>query len=229
MKRKACRMLALLLACALVLACSACGKDDTNEFNSGAQPSTAQQQPGTSAPETDGAAGFSAALAQAAGFDMGAAAIGDIIAMLGEPELKDAQEYTSMTYAMAQYPFGVFEFEGAPGTEPVLSFVQMYGTYTGPCGFGFGKNIEQCANGAVAGSGDGLMSGNYEQPQIWFYGDESGEYGKFMVLDAEYVTSDSTDVYALEYRAAAGQGRTVTYTAYFGEDFMLTNYTLRYQ
>ncbi len=222
------RIIALALAAALLAALTACGKDDTNEFvGAGTQNITANQPKIQSTDDY----GFTLNDAAAAGFGIGTDTPDSIIARFGQPTSQDNQDYTSVTIANTEYPFGIFEFEGAPGTTPVLTYVQIFDTVNAPCGICFGQNVEQAANAVLADSGSGLMSGEALQQKYFYGSDAEGEaYGRYNMLEAEYITSEYSDVYSLEYRAAgAEQGRTVTFTAYFAEDYLLTNYTLRYQ
>ena len=215
---------AAAMAALMMLSCAACGKDKTNEFveAQGSQNAFVQQD---TAPETQ--TGFSAADAAKAGFGMGSDTLDSIISRFGQPESSDVQDYTSVSIANASYPFGIFEFEGTPGSVPVLTYVQIFGNVMPPCGMDFSMNIEQAANAVLPGSGDGLMT--EPEPQKYLYGsDAEGQaYGRYDMLTAEYVTSETNDAYTLEYRAPAAGGY-VTLTVFFDADYMMTNYTLRF-
>lgn len=215
---------AVITAALLLAACMGCGKEKTNEFveAQGSQNAFVQQN---TAPDSQ--SGFSAADAANAGFNMGADTLDSIVSRFGQPESSDVQDYTSVSVASAVYPFGIFEFEGVPGSAPVLTFVQIYGNVMPPCGMDFSMNIEQAANAVLPGSGDGLM--NESQPQKYLYGSdaEGAAYGRYNMLEAEYVTSETNDVYTLEYSAPVAGGN-VTLTLFFDADYMMTNYTLRF-
>ena len=222
--KKSGKIAAVLLAVLMLLACTACGKEKTNEFTEpqGSQNAFVQQNTAD-----DSGTGFSAADAANAGFNMGSDTLESIIASFGQPDSSDVQDYTSVSVANASYPFGIFEFEGASGSAPVLTYVQIFGSVNPPCGMNLSMNIEQAANAVLPGSGDGLMTEPEPQKYLYGSGAEGEAYGRYDMLTAEYVTSETNDAYTLEYRAPASGG-SVTLTLYFDGDYMMTNYTLRF-
>lgn len=218
------RITAVICAAVILLSLAACGKDNTNEFNSGYQPNV-QDQP----VEEPTGIGFDQNHAVEAGFGMGADTVDDIIGRYGQPEDQSINEYTSVTVASLVYPFGIFEFEGAPGTTPVLTYVQIDGKYTAPCGVAFGDNIEAAANKVYAGSGDGLMT--TMETEKYFYGSDTAgeEYGLYKMLTIEFIGTNTQDAYALEYRTKGYEAdRYTTLTVYFNGEYNMTWYSLRY-
>lgn len=218
------RIIAIACAAVMLLSLAACGKEKTNEFNSGFQPvgqdQTFEEPTGT---------GFDQNHAVEAGFGMGADTVDDIIGRYGQPEEQSINEYTMVTVASLSYPFGIFEFEGAPGTTPVLTYVQINAQYAAPCGVLFGDNIEAAANKILTGSGSGLMTA--AETEKYFYGSDAAgvEYGLYKMLTIEFIGTNTKDAYALEYRTKGYEAdRYTTLTLYFNGEYNMTWYSLRY-
>ena len=226
MKKAFVRAAAMLTAAAVLIICASCGRNTTNEFNDG----------GASAPNganqivtEETGAGFSHSHAVEAGFGMGSDTPDDITARFGAANYQSYDEYTSVTVASLEYDFGYFEFEGAPGSAPVLTYLRINSTINPPCGCSFSQNIEQAANTIYSGSGEGLISA--AESQIYFYGDASAnsEYGRYTMLTIEFISSTTNDTYALEYRANAYEaGKMTSLCIYFDPDYAMTGYELRY-
>ena len=221
------RFLSLLMAVCILFCCTACGEDSS----SGSSYAPAQGD-GTDSSQTHTeakGAGFSANHAFEAGLGMGMDTLDDIIGRYGQPLEYSTDEYTSITVSYAVYDFGRFEFEGAPGTDPVLTYVQIYSQYLAPCGIDFGADIEDAANLIYTGSGDGLKSAS--EQQRYFYGDDSAgtEYGRYTMLTIEFISSATNDTYALEYRADSyDEGKMIMFTLYFNAEYNMTWYSVRY-
>ncbi len=220
------RISALLAAIAVLLCCAACGEDEgTNEFNQSMNTGTGADQ---TVNERNGT-GFTHNHAVEAGFGIGMDTLEDIIGRYGQPLEQRTDEYTSVTISNAVYDFGMFEFEGAPGTKPVLTYVKIYSGIPAPCGISFTAGLEEAANTIFAGSGTGLMSES--APQKYFYGSDSQgeEYGRYTMLTIEFITSETNDTYALEYRADSyDEGHMTIYTLYFNSEYNMTWYSIRY-
>lgn len=222
------RAAALAAAFALIIICTACGKDSSgagiqsyggNNGNSGNE-QTLTEEYGN---------GFSQNHAVEAGFGMGMDTLEDIIGRYGQPNVLETNEYTSVTVAYAEYDFGSFELEGAPGATPVLTYVQISSQIAAPCGIDFGADIESAAEKIFTGSGSGLSTA--AEQQKYFYGSDSAgaEYGRYTMLTIEFISSSTNDTYSLEYRADSyDEGKMTLYTLYFNAEHNMTWYTLRY-
>lgn len=220
------RAAALAAAFALIILCTACGKDSGS--GSGVQNYGSNNGNAQTLTEEYGN-GFSQNHAVEAGFGMGMDTLEDITGRYGQPDLLETNEYTSVTVAYAEYDFGSFEFEGAPGTTPVLTYVQINSQITAPCGIDFGADIESAAEKIFTGSGNGLTTA--AEQQKYFYGSDSAgtEYGRYTMLTIEFISSSTNDTYSLEYRADSyDEGRMTLYTLYFNAEHNMTWYTLRY-
>lgn len=220
------RIWSLIIAVVMLLSLAACGKDDgSNEFNSVPSGNVIGSQTFTEPTGT----GFSLNHAVEAGFGMGIDTLEDIIGRYGQPLEQTTNEYTALTVSSAVYDFGLFEFEGANGAAPVLTYVQINSQKAAPCGIGFGMNLESAANCVLSGSGDGLMT--TPEQQIYLYGSDAPgeEYGRYTMLTIEFISSSTNDTYSLEYRADSyDEGHMVQYTVYFNAEYNMTWYSLRY-
>jgi len=156
------RIFSVITAVIMLFCITACGKDEGGGSYYGPGQNGGAGGSDQTFSEPSGM-GFSQNHAVEAGFGIGMDTLEDIIGRYGQPIEQTTDEYTSVTISSAVYDFGRFEFEGAPGTVPVLTYVQIYSGKAAPCGIEFGANMEDAANKIFTGSGTGLCSAPEQQ------------------------------------------------------------------
>ena len=204
----------LIIALALALSLCACGEEEpaVNEFVPSVEQSAPSGQPQVTVVSSP--AGLTEQMVLGAGFRLGVDTPEDIVAMFGQPQSIEENEYSAGKVIRYEYSFGAFEFDGT------LYYVEGFAGITGPQGIAAGMTLQQAAELICAGS-SARLDGSGE---VILYGDESGDYGKFTRLTEEFV--GEYGVYQLDYRASVPAGR-LKLTVNFDGNMIMTAFMLQ--
>lgn len=214
------KMKALALCCAIIAICCllcACG-DDVGVIGSADGPTTIVVGQNVD--------GFTHNKAAAAGFGLGADTLADISARFGDPDDTIINERHASTAIEAYYPYGRFIFSGAKDETPVLIQCTISAEgLAGPCGVKLGMSLDQVAELVFPGGADIIKDAGYTD--VYLYQRGSGDYGKFMLLTAEYQTTASTDISKIICSAPSyDDGVYTIFELYFNSAKELTSYVL---
>lgn len=214
MKRIIALICAVLALCFILCACG----DDTGVIGSADGPTTI-----VVGQELDG---FTHNKAAAAGFGMGADTLADITSRLGDPDDTIVNERHASTSIEAYYPYGRFIFRGEKDATPVLVQCTISEAgLAGPFGVKLGMSLEQVADLVFPDGSDIIKDAGYTD--VYLYQRGSGDYGKFMLLTAEYQTTASTDISKIICSAPSyDDGVYTILELYFNSARELTSYVL---
>lgn len=222
--------LAAALICCIVsvVFLAGCGKDTDPAVGSGRQDSDTIID-STSALLPDGT-GVNQQHIVLAGFGMGSDTPESFSAKFGEPLSAETKEYSVEKITTENYEFGVFEFDGPLSGPQVLSYVGVNGELSGPCMVMPGDDLYLTADAIYTGSAQKIREGRETGSSVSLYGEENGvQSGQFIILDVEFITSDTPEVSCLQYNVPFSNGGKVRYMIYFDSNDKVTRYDIFYE